>query len=95
MGDLQRAYKLVVDTTPRPDSGAAPLLQYYAACFADRLGRKADAIRHRQLARAADGDYCFPSRVEEILILRAAMDADATDPKAPYYPGLCAAGWRM
>jgi tetratricopeptide (TPR) repeat protein len=85
MGDLERAYKLVVDAAPRPDSGTAPLLQYYAAYFADRLGRKADAIRHRQLARAADGDYCFPSRVEEILILRAAMDADATDPKAPYY----------
>jgi tetratricopeptide (TPR) repeat protein len=85
MGDLQRAYQLVVDAAPRPDSGAAPLLQYYAAYFADRLGRMVDAVRHRQLARAADSDYCFPSRVEEILILRAAMDADATDPKAPYY----------
>jgi len=87
MGDLQRALQLVVDAAPRPGSGAAPLLRYYAACFADRLGRKADAIRHRQLARAAESDYCFPSRVEEILILRAAMDADATDPKAPYYLG--------
>jgi len=85
MGDLERAYKLVVDAAPRPDSGTAPLLHYYAASFADRLGRTADADRHRKLARAADGDYCFPSRVEEILILRAAIDADATDPKAPYY----------
>jgi tetratricopeptide (TPR) repeat protein len=87
MGDFRRAFELTAGTEPPAKSGAAPLLHYYAAYFAAALGRAEEARRHRLAARAADSDYCFPSRVEEIPILRAAIDADPSDPKAPYYLG--------
>src|SRR5262249_5170119 len=31
--------------------------------------------------------YCFPARLEEIAILKAAMRANPKDPRAPYYLG--------
>ena len=87
MGNFRRAFELVSDREAPEKSGAAPLYHYYAAYFADRLGLHEAAAEHRDRARRADSDYCFPSRIEEILILRAAMDANPKDSRAPYYLG--------
>ena len=87
MGDVRRAFELVSGREAPAKSGTAPLYHYYAAYFADRLGLKDAADDHRARARRADSDYCFPFRIEEILILRAAIDANPNDPKAPYYLG--------
>lgn len=86
-GNLARAYELTSEATPPAGTGTGPLVHYYAAWFADRLGRTDDAVRHRRAAATADSGYCFPSRLDEILILQAAIDADPTDAKAPYYLG--------
>jgi tetratricopeptide (TPR) repeat protein len=86
-GDFAGALSLVENTSPAPASGTEPLFHYYAAYFADRLGRKDIATRRRALGARADALYCFPSRLEEITILQAAIDADPNDARAPYYLG--------
>ena len=48
---------------------------------------RAAALRHYRAAAASPPDYCFPSRLEEIAILEAAMRANPNDAKAPYYLG--------
>jgi tetratricopeptide (TPR) repeat protein len=45
------------------------------------------ALRHYRAAAALPPDYCFPSRLEEIAILEAAMRANPRDTRAPYYLG--------
>jgi len=53
-------------------------------------GRGSSVNAARQYYRAAAAlppDYCFPSRLEEIAILEAAMRANPRDAKAPYYLG--------
>ena len=70
-----------------PLSGAAPLIHYYMAHFARQVGDEATAQIHGGKARAANPDYCFPARLEEIAILQGAIAADHDDPKAPYYLG--------
>ncbi|WP_321447860.1 DUF5107 domain-containing protein [uncultured Cohaesibacter sp.] len=87
MGDFSRAFELTSRATPPSASGTEPLMHYYAAYFADQLGLHDEADRQRQYARKANSDYCFPNRLEEIAILKAAIAADATDAMAPYYLG--------
>ena len=45
------------------------------------------ALRCFREGAALSPDYCFPSRLEEIVILEAAMRANPHDGKAPYYLG--------
>ena len=45
------------------------------------------ALRHYRAAATLKPDYCFPSRLEEIAILEAAMHANPADARAPYYLG--------
>src|SRR6185437_4246664 len=40
----------------------------------------------RRAAEAAP-DYCFPSRLEEMIVLQAAIRANPKDARAPYYLG--------
>ncbi|WP_319529830.1 DUF5107 domain-containing protein [uncultured Cohaesibacter sp.] len=87
MGNVTRAFELTSRCMTAPNSGAQPLVHYYAASFADRIGLPDEAKKQRQLARAASSDYCFPCRLDEIAILSDAITADADDPMAPYYLG--------
>ena len=81
------ALKALEGAFGEPLSGAAPLIHYYMAHFARRMGDEATARMHGEKARAANPDYCFPARLEEIAILQGAIAADPGDPKAPYYLG--------
>ena len=86
-GLYREALKVLEGAKGEPLSGAAPLILYYMAYFARRLGDEATARALGEQARAANPDYCFPARLEEIAILRDAIAADPGDPKAPYYLG--------
>ncbi len=87
IGDLARALALLDGQSDTASPGTAPLVHYHAARFADVLGHKDPARAHRRAARTASSDYCFPSRLEDVAALRAAIDADPEDSKAPYYLG--------
>lgn len=66
-------------------SAASPLLHYYAAAYAGRMGKP--AARHLAAAAKASPDYCFPARLEDIAVLEAAIAANPADGRAPCYLG--------
>jgi tetratricopeptide (TPR) repeat protein len=67
--------------------GTAPLLLYARAHVLDKLGRHDEACGFYKKAAAADSDYVFPSRLEEMLLLQDAILANPRDARAPYYLG--------
>ena len=69
------------------DLGAAPLLAYTAAWICHRAGDESARRRHLVAARAASPDYCFPARLEEILVLESALKANPADGRAALYLG--------
>ena len=63
-----------------------PLLYYYAGYASQKKGAAADAARYFSAAKMPP-DYCFPFQLEMIDVLRAAMQHDPADAKAPLYLG--------
>ncbi len=86
-GFFEIAYGLVSDRAVRSGKSASPMLHYYAADYAHRLGDQDARLRHLTLAGDASSDYCFPSRIEDGLVLEAALDANPRDARTPYYLG--------
>ncbi len=74
---------------------AYPIALYAAAEFARRQGEAARACEYARRAAAVAGDYCFPSRLEEMRVLRTAIENAPGDAAAPYYLGnlLYDKGW--
>jgi tetratricopeptide (TPR) repeat protein len=60
--------------------GESPILFY-------TLGYITGSTAAYRKARKARPDYCFPNRLEEMLVLETAMRANPEDPRAPYYLG--------
>jgi tetratricopeptide (TPR) repeat protein len=81
--------RLHVESTSLPDQswGAAPLVHYTLGWLHEKIGDWKSARRFYRRAANQSSDYCFPSRLEEIAILQAAMRANPRDAKAPYYLG--------
>ena len=67
--------------------GSLPVILYAVAYFLQQLGDTAAAKTACSRASQAPRDYCFPSRLEELLILQAAIRANREDARAPYYLG--------
>jgi tetratricopeptide (TPR) repeat protein len=72
---------------PDQSWGVLPLVHYTLAWLERRRGHGKAALKHLKRAAALPSDYCFPSRLEEIAILEAAMTANPADARAPYYLG--------
>ncbi|HEV2331389.1 MAG TPA: DUF5107 domain-containing protein [Verrucomicrobiae bacterium] len=72
---------------PDQSWGAAPLVAYTLGWLHQKAGDKKSALIHFKKAAALPPDYCFPSRLEEITIFQAAMEANPRDARAPYYLG--------
>ncbi len=60
--------------------GSVPIVLY-------TLGYLTNSGTWYQKAAAASPDYCFPSRLEELLVLEAALQRKADDARAHYYIG--------
>ncbi|HZZ42956.1 MAG TPA: DUF5107 domain-containing protein [Tepidisphaeraceae bacterium] len=92
-GDLFSAYlfrealNVLEEARPEAESGTEPLVHYYRGYIHRHMGEKRAALRHFKAAAKAPMQYCFPARVEEILILQSAMVANPRDAHAPYYLG--------
>lgn len=63
-----------------------PMLYYYKAYYADCLGRDAAAEELLMKAENAAPDYCFPNKLEDIAVLRSAIEKGCRA-KAAYYLG--------
>ncbi|MCR4940228.1 MAG: DUF5107 domain-containing protein [Treponemataceae bacterium] len=72
----------ILDKAPKP----TPMVYYHKAYYQARLGGTSSA-EALVLAKEADPLYCFPNRLEDILVLGYAIDQDKTDARAPYYLG--------
>jgi len=63
------------------------LVCYYKAWFALQDGRQDEALAKYKEAALQKPDYCFPNKIEEVLILQGSIRLNPTDGKASYYLG--------
>lgn len=68
-------------------SGTSPLVYYYLAWFNQQLGEELQTLEWLKKGASADSYLCFPNRLEEIKVLKLAMELNPADSKAPYYLG--------
>ena len=64
-----------------------PMVYYALGYFAARCGDEAKADSYYRKAAAMSPDRCFPSRTEEVSILRDALRVHPSDAHASYYLG--------
>lgn len=64
-----------------------PMLWYTLSWLADVLGKRADAVEYLVKAEAASPRYCFPARLEEMLVLESAIARNPSGARAHYYLG--------
>jgi len=64
-----------------------PMIFYALGYFQEKSAARDKAREFYQLAALASPDYCFPARIEEMIVLQHAIQSDASDSKAPYYLG--------
>ncbi len=69
-----------------PD-GARTMLLYVHASTLQQMGEVEKRAELSREAASADASYVFPSRLEEMLVLQEAMEANPADARAPYYLG--------
>lgn len=84
---LAQAGSIHSGALPTQSWGALPLVAYTLGWLELQRGNDSRARRFFRRARRLPTDYCFPARLEEIAVLRGAMQADPRDPRAPYYLG--------
>jgi len=64
-----------------------PIMLYLLGYSAEKLGHHSDAVAYSADAAKASPDYCFPSRIEEMIVLQAALSQNRSDARAHYYLG--------
>jgi len=84
---LLKSAHVTHDDLPNQSWGVMPLLHYTIGWLEQKQGESKAAHKHYKQAAAFAPDYCFPSRLEDIAILEAAMAANSADSRAPYYLG--------
>jgi tetratricopeptide (TPR) repeat protein len=67
--------------------GSVPLVRYHQAFYLERLGEAEQAAAARKAAREAPADYCFPVRLEDLVVLADAVTRHDRDARAAYYLG--------
>lgn len=65
----------------------SPLIYYGLGYFEEKLGHEDAAAASYERAAKAPWELCFPSRLEEITVLRRAIERNPRDARAPYYLG--------
>ncbi len=64
-----------------------PMVYYHLGANYERMGQKENAASFYVLAAEACSDYCFPHRLEDILVLQMALRVKPDDAKGWYYLG--------
>ena len=64
-----------------------PMVCYFQAWYNEQKGDIQEAKKLYSMAQAMPKDYCFPNRIEETIVLRAAINCNPTDANALYYLG--------
>ena len=85
-GMYQEATDLLSLMEPDPAT-AYPMAFYALGWIASLSGDGDEAKRMFILAEQCPPDYCFPNKIEEVLMLEKAMELNPEGSKAPYYLG--------
>src|SRR5260370_13914379 len=64
-----------------------PMVLYSLGYFCDKSGERDKAREYCRKAAHASADYCFPARIEEMLVLQSAIRTNPSHSKPPYYLG--------
>jgi Flp pilus assembly protein TadD len=86
-GLLREAVDLLLAADLTRGDGAAPMILYTLAHLHAQLGEAASSAQTYARAAASAPEYCFPSRLEEMLVLEEAMCVKPEDARAHYYLG--------
>jgi tetratricopeptide (TPR) repeat protein len=86
-GQHETAIGLLQAANTQCMDGSVPVVHYTLGYLLRRANRDEEAAQARQRAAAAPPDYCFPHRLEEMLVLQAVVEAVPEDARAPYYLG--------
>jgi tetratricopeptide (TPR) repeat protein len=86
-GQQETAVTLLQEADITATDGSAPLVLYTLGYLLYGMGRTAEGDNAWRSAAAASPDYCFPHRLEEMLVLQAVTKAVPQDARAPYYLG--------
>jgi tetratricopeptide (TPR) repeat protein len=81
------ALEILEHTDQNANDGSVPIVLYALGHFHETLGNAAAASAVYSAAAKASPDYCFPSRLEELIILQAAVAGNPMDSRAAYYLG--------
>ena len=65
----------------------SPLTSYYLGWFQCCQGRSDKAVAYFQQAESASADYCFPNRLEDVVVLETAKKMNPQGARASYYLG--------
>jgi tetratricopeptide (TPR) repeat protein len=66
---------------------AYPMALYFEAYYAEKLGESKKAFDIFEKAAKSNSDYCFPNKIEELVVLQKAVSVNLKDAKAWYYMG--------
>lgn len=64
-----------------------PMVYYHLADLTERAGQGEKSKKFLALAAAANSDYCFPHRLEDLLALRSCLKKNPRDSRGWYYLG--------
>ncbi len=85
-GFWQEAQDLIDGFLSRaPSQQHSPMLFYVRAHLAQQRLDSTSASHFYEKAAAASSDYCFPSRLEEMIVLESALQHNPNDARAHYY----------
>jgi tetratricopeptide (TPR) repeat protein len=86
-GQHETAIDLVRAANMQSMDGSVPVLHYTLGYLLHRIGRTDEGDEAWKRAAATSPDYCFPHRLEEMIVLQAVTQAVSGDARAPYYLG--------
>jgi tetratricopeptide (TPR) repeat protein len=86
-GLFPEALALLSGVVSNPSSATYPMVYYFLSQLAAETGNRELAAEYRTLAAMASPDYCFPSRLEEMKLLKGTLDQKPLDAKGLYYLG--------
>jgi tetratricopeptide (TPR) repeat protein len=86
-GQQETAVALLQAADLSVKDGSAPLVLYTLGYLLHRTGRSEQGDQAWRSAAAAPPGYCFPHRLEDMVVLQAVFDALPQDARAPYYLG--------
>ena len=64
-----------------------PMAPYFLGWYYEQMNDTDRAEKMYQKAQEMPSDYCFPNRLEEVVVLQAAHSRNPQDARAPYYLG--------